>query len=175
MERKKISVHAVTIHIYQIAIIVLLLLLAVVGIKYLHLKWSVQKYTQSTIWMNAQNKPTGQISDYGVIIAQSVSDIPPLGLQNYVTVLSKQLKRDIVVIDKSDKILADTIPANDGKNYGYDSNNEVKMTIEDGQVRSFEERSTDYPNGILEIVVPVKNAKGDVTGAVIISDSQVFR
>ncbi|MCL5435067.1 MAG: hypothetical protein M1405_01625 [Patescibacteria group bacterium] len=173
MERKKISVHAFTVHIYQIAIVILLILLAVLGVKYAHLKWSLVKYTQSTIWMNSQGKPTGQISDYGVIIAQSVSDIPSVGLQNYVTALSKQLKRDIVVIDKSDKILADTIPVNNGRNYGYDTNNEVKMTIEDGQTRSFEERSADYPNGILEIVVPVKNAKGDITGAVIISDSQV--
>ena len=173
MEKKKISVHAITVHIYTIAIVVLLILLAALSIKYLHLKWSVAKYTQSTIWMNSQGKPTGQISDYGVIIAQSVSEIPPLGLQNYVTALSKQLKRDIVVVDKSDRILADTIPANNGKTYDYDTNNEVKMTIEDGKTRSFEERSTDYPNGILEIVVPMKNAKGDTVGVVIISDSTV--
>ena len=173
MERKKISVHAVTIHIYTIAVIVLLLLLAVLGIKYLHLKLSVAKYTQSTIWMNSQGKPTGQISDYAVIIAQSVSDIPVAGLQNYVTSLSKQLKRDIVIVDKSDKILADTIPANNGKTYEHDVNNEVRMTIEDGKTRSFQEKSTDYPGGISEIVVPVKNAKGDTTGAVIISDSQI--
>ena len=173
MERKKISVHAFTIHIYQIAVVVLLVLLVVLGIKYLHLKLSVIKYTQSTIWMNSQGKPTGQISDYGVIIAQSVSDIPPTGLQSYVTNLSKQLKRDIVVVDKSEKILADTIPANNGKTYGFDSENEVKMTVEDGQTRSFEEKSVDYPNGILEIVVPVKNAKDDTTGAVIISDTQI--
>ncbi len=173
MEKKKISVHAFTVHIYMIAVVVLLILLAFLGAKYLHLKWSVAKYTQSTIWMNSQGKPTGQISDYGVIIAQSVSDIPSAGLQNYVTALSKQLKRDIVVVDKSEKILADTISANNGKTYAYDSNNEVKMTIEDGQSRSFEEKSTDYPNGILEITVPMKNSKGDTVGAVIISDSQV--
>ncbi len=173
MERKKISVHAFTIHIYTIAVVVLLLLLVILGIKYLHLKWSVVKYTQSTIWMNSQGKPTGQISDYGVIIAQSASDIPPSGLQNFVAALSKQLRRDVVIMDKSEKILADTIPVNNGKTYAYDSNNEVRMTIEDGKTRSFEEKSADYPNGILEIVVPMKNASGQVTGAVVISDSQI--
>ena len=173
MERKKISVHAVTIHIYTIAVIVLLLLLAVLGIKYLHLKLSVAKYTQSTIWMNSQGKPTGQISDYGIIVAQSASDISASGLQNFVTSISKQLGRDVVIVDSSQKILADTIPVNNGKTYNYDSNDEVRMTIEDGQTRSFEEKSADYPNGILEIVVPMKNAKGNITGAVIISNSQI--
>ena len=173
MERKKISVHAVTIHIYTIAVIVLLLLLAVLGIKYLHLKLSVAKYTQSTIWMNSQGKPTGQISDYGIIIAQSASDIPASGLQNFVTNISKQLNRDVVIVDSSQKILADTISVNNGKTYNYDGNNEVRMTIEDGQTRSFEEKSADYPNGILEIVVPMKNVKGNITGAVVISNSQI--
>lgn len=173
MEKKTISVHAITVHIYTIAIIVLLLLLAVLGIKYLHLKWSVIKYTQSTIWMNSQGKPTGQISDYGIIIAQSVSNIPPSDLQNYVTAVSKALNRDVVIMDNSKKILADTVSVNKGKTYSYDVNNEIKMTIEDGKTRSFEERSTDYPYGILEIVVPIKDAAGNIIGTVIVSDSKI--
>jgi ABC-type phosphate transport system auxiliary subunit len=173
MEKKTISVHAVTVHIYTIAIIVLLLLLAVLGLKYFHLKLSVQKYTQSTIWMNQQEKPTGQISDYGFIIGQAALDIPATNLQNYVTALSKQLNRDIVVMDRSQKILADTIPANVGKAYNYDDNNQVTMTIQDGQARTFEEKSADYPNGILQLVVQMKSSQGQITGAVIISKSTV--
>ena len=173
MERKKISVHAVTIHIYQIAIIVLLLILAVLGFKYAHLKLAVKDYTNSTIWMNSQEKPSGQVSDYAVIISRSVLDIPSSGLQNYILGLSKQLNRNIVVVDKTEKILADTVSVNVGKTYSFDLGNEVKMTIEDGKTRKFEEKSPDYPNGILQITVPIKNTKGDVTGAVIVSDSKI--
>ncbi len=176
MEKKTISVHAFTVHIYAITIVVLLFLLAVLGIKYIHLKWSVIKYTQSTIWMNQQEKPAGQISDYAVIIADGASGyVSPSELQNYVTTLSKNLKRDIVVLDKDKKILADTIPANRGTIYSFDSNNEIQATLSDGKTRLFEERSTDYPNGVWEVAVPMKNAKGDITGAVLISKTQVFR
>ena len=175
MERKKISVHAITIHIYQIAVVVLLLIIAVLGFKYVHLKLAVKGYTQSTIWMNSQEKPNGQVSDYAVIVSQSVLEIPPSSLQGYIASLSKQLNRDIVVVDKSEKILADTVSANVGTVYSFDRGKEVKMTIEDGQIRKFEEKSADYPNGLIEVVVPIKNAKGDITGAVLISNTQVFR
>lgn len=171
MEKKIISVHAVTVHIYTIAIALLILLLAVLGIKYFHLKLAVEKYTQSAIWINSQEKPTGQISDYGLIISQAVLDVPAANLQNYVTNLSKQLDRDIVILDKSQKILADTLPLNVGLTYAYDKDNQVKLTIEDGQTRSFEEKSKDYPNGIFQLIVPTKNALGQITGAVIISRS----
>ncbi len=175
MEKKLISVHAVTIHIYTIAIALLVLLLLVLGIKYWHLKLSVQGYTRSTVWMNEQEKPTGFISDYGVIIAQSVQSIPASSLQNYVAAISKDLNRDIVVVDGSKKILADTLSSNSGKTYKYDLGSEVQLTISDGKLRSFEEKSSDYPNGITEIVVPMKNAKGDIVGAVLISDSELLR
>lgn len=174
MEKKTISVHAFTVHIYTIAIVVLLLLLAVLGIKYMHLKLSVQKYTQSTIWMNAQEKPTGQISEYGLIVAQSVSEVPPADLQNYVTNLSKILNRDIVILDKNQKVLSDTVSANKGTTYGYDTNGEIKATLTDGKVRLFEEKSADYPKGLAELVVPITNAN-QITGAVLISNTQVTR
>ncbi|MCL6096833.1 MAG: cell wall metabolism sensor histidine kinase WalK [Patescibacteria group bacterium] len=176
MEKKTISVHALTVHIYTIAIVALLLLLAVLGIKYVHLKWSVNKYTASTIWMNQQEKATGRISDYAVIIADGASGyISSTELQNYVTTLSKSLNRDIVVLDKARKVLADTIPANKGTIYGFDSNNEIQTTLADGKTRQFEERSADYPNGVWEVAVPMKNAKGDIIGAVLVSNTQVFR
>lgn len=174
MEKKTISVHALTVHIYTIAIVVLLLLIAVLGVKYWHLKLAVQNYTRSTIWMNQQGKPTGQISDYAVILAESTNHISSSDLQTFVTSISKELNRDIVVLDKNQKVLADTIIANKGTTYASDKNLEVKTTISDGKTRTFEERSKDYPDGIIEIVVPIKDAGGQITGAVLISDSQVF-
>lgn len=173
MERKVISVHAVTIHIYTIAIALLILLLLLLGAKYLHLKFAVNRFTNSTIWMNEQAKPNGQISDYGLIIAQTSQTIPATDLQSYVSTLSKTLNRDIVIMDRNKKILADTLSTNKGSVYKYDEDNEVLKTMEDGQSRTFEERSSDYENGILQVVVPVKDSKGTVVGAVLVSNSAI--
>jgi len=172
MEKKLISVHAVTIHIYTIAIILLLLLVGALGVKYLHLKLSVNKFTNSTIWMNQQEQPTGYISDYAISIAQSFQYVPVASSQTYVSAVSKALSRDVVVVDNAQKILSDTIPANDEKIYSGDKGI-IQMTISDGKTRKFEERSQDYPNGIMETVVPMKNAKGVTIGAVLVSGSTI--
>lgn len=171
MEKKVISVHAVTIHIYTIAIALLVVLILLLGAKYLHLKLAVKGYTNSTIWMNEQARPNGQISDYGLIIAQTSQTIPSADLQNYVSILSKTINRDIVIMDRNKKILADTLSSNKGTTYNFDEDNEVLKTMEDGQTRTFEERSSDYQNGILEVVVAVKNTKGETVGAVLVSNS----
>ncbi|HUD04737.1 MAG TPA: hypothetical protein VMR59_02000 [Patescibacteria group bacterium] len=175
MEKKMIQVHAFTVHIYTVAIALLILLVVVLGFRYLHLKMSLENYTRSTIWMNQQGKPMGQISDYAVIIAAGASQyVASADLQNYVTTVSKDLKRDVVVLDKDQKILADTIPANKGAMYTFDTNGVIRMTLSDAASRTFEELSKDYPNGIMEVVVPMKNAKGETIGAVLVSNTQVF-
>jgi hypothetical protein len=173
MEKKLISVHAVTIHIYTIAIALLLLLLMLLGLKYAHLKLAVKDYTKSTIWMNQQARPTGQIGDYGLIVGQAYQSIPQADLQNFVTDLSKKINRDVLILDRNKKILADTLSANKGKVYDLDNDNQIIKTMEDGQTRTFEERSSDYPNGLLEVVVPIKNVKNEVLGAVLVSNSSL--
>ena len=173
MEKKTISVHAFTIHIYTVAIVLLLLLVAVLGLKYEHLKWAVRGYTTSTMWMNMQNRPNTQINDYGLIIAASSQQVPAVDLQTYVSWVSKDLRRDIVVLDSSKKVLADTVASNKGTTYNFDSNNEVKQTMADGIARGFQETSQDYPNGVSEVVVPVRNSKGVIVGAVLISNNQI--
>lgn len=170
-----IQVHAFTVHIYTVAIALLLLLLLVIGVKYLHLKWSLENYTQSTIRMNQQGGPMGQVSDYAVIVADGVAQyVASADLQNYVATVSKDLNRNIVVVDKNKTILADTIVADKGNTYSFDTNGEIKMTLSDGQTRMFEEHSKDYPNGLVEVVAPMKNAKGETIGAVLVSNTQVF-
>ena len=96
-------------------------------------------------------------------------------LQQYVAQLSKQTGRDIVVMDKDKKILADTVPANVGKKFTEDKGNEVAQTLGDNQARTFIEKSSDYPQGIVQTVVPIKNAAGITVGAVVISSSQAFK
>lgn len=173
MEKKTITVHAVTVHIYTIAIILLVLLLTAVSLKYMHLKLAMHGFTESTIWMNLRDNPRGQISDYGLSVAAAAQFVPAINLQDYVSSASKSLNRDIVVIDANKKVLADTIAGNKGSTYNFDSNGEVRLTLEDGITRNFEETSSDYPGGIAEVVVPMKNSSGAITGAVLISNSQL--
>ncbi|MGH7245610.1 MAG: hypothetical protein ACREGI_01605 [Candidatus Levyibacteriota bacterium] len=183
MEKKVISVHAVTIHIYTILVGLLLLLVIVLGFKYLHLKLAVSDFTQATMWENAQQQPQSTVSDYATIIATTVSanaatNVTYLGsvdMQNYVAMLSKELKRDIVVMDTKQKILADTVVINKGTVYSYDKNHEAGQTLKDGVTRSFLETSNDYPQGVWETVVPMKNKSNEITGAVIVSNFQVSK
>lgn len=177
MEKKKIEVHAFTVHLYFIAVVCLSLLLIVLGLKYIHLKLALHGFTTDTMRYNAMQMPKGNISDYAKIIAATVSQYPttsPLytqpALQNYVAALSKDLNRDIVILDTNKKVLADTVPTNIGTNYSYDQQGEIRATLKDGVSRTFVEKSTDYPNGISEVVVSMKNDKNQIIGVVIVSN-----
>jgi hypothetical protein len=175
MEKKTISVHAVTIHVYWVVIAILLLIIGLMGGRYWHLRWSMMNFTKATMWMNQQGKPNGMVSDYGQIVAVSVGQyVPAADLEKYVMTLSKSLNRDIVILDKGKKVLADTVEANKGTTYTYDTNGEIQMTLSDGKTRTFMEKSTDYPSGVEETVVPMKNAAGVITGVVLVSSTEVF-
>lgn len=181
MEKKTISVQAFTVHMYTIIIVVLVALLAFVGLKYLHLKFAVENFTEGAMLLNASQPATGPISDYAELIATTVADYPqggalitqPLQLQNYTVTLSKTLGRDIVIVDMSRKILADTIAANVGTNYSYDQNKEIDQTLKDGASRSFVEKSTDYPEGITETIAPIHDISNRIIGVVLISNTTI--
>ena len=170
MEKKTINVHAFTIHIYSILVVALIVLAVILGLKYAHLKLAMDRYTQGTIMMN-QNATTARISDYAIIIGVSAQNLTPAQLQNYVSSVSTVLNRDVVIVDNNKKILADTVASNIGSTYSFDLSNEIEKTIEDGQVRGFEEKSTDYPNGISQVIVAMQDSGGVTVGAVIISNN----
>lgn len=94
-------------------------------------------------------------------------------LQKYIDALSKATNRDIVVIDKNEMILADTVSANVGKVYTYSADAD-RATMKDGLSRRFTEISKDYPSGIDEVVVPIKDVSGVVEGALLMSTSTIF-
>ena len=130
---------------------------------------SKQKYVGADATEDAQmlsttiaNVPSGKVL---------LSD--PTDLQRVVTLLSRQTGRDIVVLNANQVILADSIAANVGKTYAYGNGVDV-ATMRDGQPRRFTQESVDYPSGIDEVVVPVKNANGGIIGAVIMSTSHIF-
>lgn len=124
-----------------------------------------------------------QVEDADVI-ASVITEIPSGGspifsqeatLQKLVSVVHARTERDVVIVDKNLKIIADSVPANVGKEYKEDANGEIQKTMFDGVARSFIEKSADYPNGISQVVVQVKDTNGTIIGAVILSSSNIFK
>lgn len=89
-------------------------------------------------------------------------------LQNFTEKLHQLQKRDIVVVDIKERILADVVPENIGTTFDHDLNNEIFKTIQDGVSRTFIEKSIDYPEGIQLIVIPLKLEQKETVGAIIL-------
>jgi hypothetical protein len=167
---------------FMILSVVLLIGLAVLSYKYLALKGSWHSYGVQTLQSTEKQRDMNSAED-AVVLALAVGQYPdgnalyrqPGQLQKFVAQFSKQTSRDLVVVDQKGMILADTISANIGKKFAEDKNGEVLKTISDGQTRNFIEESKDYPNGIHQAVVPLKNASGVTVGAVILSGSSIFK
>jgi len=164
-----------------VIVAVLFLALAFVSLKYFLARES---------WMQYGNQAQDKILNYPTrnsitdanTIATTVVQFPegsplweqPKILQNYVSVVSKKTGRDIVVIDMNGMILADTVPTNVGQKWAQDKEGEVAMTINDGKPRNFQEISTDYPAGLMQVVVPVKDESGIIYGAVVLSSDSIL-
>ncbi|MDZ8184498.1 MAG: ATP-binding protein [Nostoc sp. ChiSLP02] len=95
-------------------------------------------------------------------------------LQHYTNLLHDLQKRDIVVVNRQKLILADAVPENVGTIFDHDQGNEIQQTIQDGKVRTFLEKSVDYPQGIKLIVVTLKGEQNQVDGAVILEWSSLY-
>ncbi len=164
-----------------LAIAVLFFLgLAVVSFKYMMIKRSWNSYAVQTLHSMDSRRMMNSNED-AAVVAMTIGQFPsaePLfkskDLQNYVANYSKQTHRDLVVLDTNKMILADTIPQNVGKKYGEDKDGEIAKTIFDGQERSFNEMSADYPNGLNQAVVALKDVAGKTVGAVVLSTSPLF-
>jgi diguanylate cyclase (GGDEF)-like protein len=97
----------------------------------------------------------------------------PVRLEEYVRDIHRDLRRDIVVVDAHGRILADVIGANRGP--AFDLGGEVAATIRDGRPRTFVERSPDHPQGILQVVVPLRTGQGATVGAVVMEYTPIYR
>lgn len=162
------------------------LVLAVLVLFFKHEKLKVATYyfaNQAAIASKQRYVGADAIED-AQMLATTLTTLPAAGsnttlwtdkdnMQKLVGVLSRNMTRDIVVEDIHQTILADTFSANVGKTYTYGGGMD-KQTIADGKPRRFTEHSADYPMGVDEVVVPVKNGSGAVVGAVIMSTSRIF-
>ncbi len=84
--------------------------------------------------------------------------------------LGNELGKDIVVVDRNEVIIADTIEYEVGTKFPHDKAEEVGMVLKDGQTRSFLEVSKAYPDGVQLKTEAITNEKGDILGALIWED-----
>lgn len=166
-----------------ISSVLLIIFLGILAMKFYHTK--TMWYVNSVKLQEGIKKHDSMNSvEDAKILAFTISTLPTVNLplfkqigqlQMYVSEVSTQTGRDIVVVDKDKVILADTISANIGEVYAEDKGGEIGKTMFDGVPRSFLEKSTDYPNGINQTVVQIKDKSGTIVGAFIISSSNIFK
>lgn len=163
--------------------ILLIIFLGIAGMKFIYTK---NMWYQNTVKLQEGIKKYDVLNSQedGKILAYTISTLPSLNLplfkqieqlQTFVSGYSTQTARDVVVVDKDKVILADTIPANVGDVYAEDKGGEVGKTMFDGVPREFLEKSMDYPNGISQTVVQIKDKSGTIVGALIVSSSNIFK
>lgn len=108
-------------------------------------------------------------------IAFKASDAPrplferPDALRDFVASQHGRSKRDLVVVDRDQVILAD-VPGeeqNVGKPFEHDRGNEIGRTLDDGEPRYFVEDSADVSEPINLVAVPIEAAPDKIVGAVL--------
>lgn len=164
----------------SVVAILLVLALGVLTYKYMALKNSWRSYAVQSL-QSMDHQRSMNSGDDAALIATTVGSFPginplykqPKEVAAYVVSVAKQTRRDIVVVDTKKMILGDAIAANIGKKFAEDKAGEINKTLTDGITRVFVEQSTDYPQGIHQTVVPVKNSTGAIVGAVVISSEVV--
>lgn len=157
----------------MVIIVGLILLILAVSAKYLTAKKIMLSYNNLATRQAAQST-----AEQAKIIATTITTQPsitsplylaPAQLEAHIILLSKQLERDIVIIDTERTILADTVPANVGSKYTEDDNKAIDQTLQQGRFGTFVENSRDYPKGLAEVVIPLLDTKNQTVGAVILS------
>ena len=91
-------------------------------------------------------------------------------LQEYVMRMNQANRRDVVIVDRQKKGLADAHPDERGLPFAGDPGNEVALTLADGTTRTFIEKNDHHPQGARQIVVAVGGAGANApsAGAVIL-------
>src|SRR4030095_13207677 len=97
--------------------------------------------------------------------------VRPAELQRDVETLHGLYGQDIAVLDRDKRIVADAVAPEIGSTYRNDTHDEVARTIVDGTPRTFIETSPAYPQGIKELVVPLRIAHATGGGAVLADNS----
>ncbi|WP_203695803.1 GGDEF domain-containing protein [Catellatospora coxensis] len=99
----------------------------------------------------------------------------PSQLQEYVSGVNRDGNRDLEIVALNRRVLADAIPANQGKLFTEDRGGEVAATMRDGMPRAFRELNADFPAGIELVAVPMRAAQNKIVGAVLLEYTPLYR
>ncbi len=94
---------------------------------------------------------------------------PTREITDLVAALARQQSREIVIVDPTESIIAHSFPFHVGSRFAQDPGNEVGLTLQDGAVRSFIERTRGDPPLVYRLVAPIAAEAGPVVGAVIVN------
>jgi diguanylate cyclase (GGDEF)-like protein len=136
--------------------------------------WSIK--AQLTMIERAASLEAQHISQSLSGLVAEAEQRSPDSLQHYVDQLA-QSGRDIVVVDLTKRGVADADPSEAGQIFKHDTGDEVRLTMQDGQPRIFEELNDRHPTGIRQIVVPIRvgGENGEIIGATILEYTQLYQ
>lgn len=176
--------HKTLRHHHNLLLLCILALFLILGFLALKYFWMRTSWYENSVKLQSGIQKYQQLNSIedAQVLATTLTTLPsgnpifkqPKELQKYIESLSKATGRDIVVLNTSETILADTMADNVGETYNENKGGEVGKTIFDGEPRTFIERSGEYPNGINQTVIQVKDASGTIVGALIVSSSNIF-
>jgi len=103
-------------------------------------------------------------------------------LQHYVRSLDALYRRDLFILDRDHRTLADIAPGEIGSVYRQDQGGEIEETMRDGMPRRFVEVSTQHPDGAALMAVPLHQTADQaspIVGIVVLEytsiEQQLFR
>lgn len=159
---------------------VAVLALLVISLKHMRLKaqWMTYSGSAQKSMIEWNTKSTQDQGSLLAVTATATTAGRPFyrsgrDFEMYIANVSKSLGRDVVVVDKTKLILADTVSSHVGNKFEEDKEGEVLKTIADGMPRAFVETSTDYPQGLDQTVVAMRDNAGTIVGAVILSSEKI--
>ncbi|WP_155372597.1 GGDEF domain-containing protein [Catellatospora vulcania] len=99
----------------------------------------------------------------------------PARLQQYVSGVNRDGNRDLEIVGLDRRVLADAVPANQGRFFAEDRGGEVAATMRDGMPRAFSELNADFPSGIELVAVPMRATPHKIVGAVLLEYTPLYR
>jgi signal transduction histidine kinase/CheY-like chemotaxis protein len=148
--------------------VTLLLVAAVGGVS---IWWTIKGIEESAL-----QEAVGELKILTYLVLRHPGDNPLVSgqaaIQADVMALHTLHGRDIEVVDRTLRVVADVVPAHVGEQTDGPQG-EVSRTMADRMPRTFIEISAEYPRGIKQLVVPVKRAD-IVLGALILEYTPIY-
>ncbi len=112
----------------------------------------------------------------GIVADSGSLDSPETAaaLQHLINMFKEGKKRDIFIVGRNKKIIADTDPSEIGATFSFDRHNEVGQTLEDGHIRFFNEVNERHPGGFKQLAFPLETDPGKRFGVLVLEYTPLY-